>query len=68
MQAKKLEASKAKNLSSQSGLFLISKAKKSFTELRQAFIQISILNHFGPECYIQIETNASGYTIDGILN
>ncbi len=68
IQAEKLEASRAKNLSSQSGSFLTSEAKKTFTKLRQAFVEAPILNHFNPERYIQIETDISGYAIGGIFN
>ncbi len=52
IQAEKSEASRAKNFSSQSGSFLISKAKKAFTKMRQAFVEAPILNHFDPEHYI----------------
>ncbi len=63
----KAEASRAKNLS-QSGSFFISKAKKAFTELRQAFVKAPILNHFDPGRNIRIETDASSYAIGGILS
>ena len=63
--------SKFKNLSkskeSESG-FLTSGARKAFTELRQAFVKALILYHFNPECHIRIETDASGYAIDGVLS
>ncbi len=49
-------------------IFLNSKAKIAFTKLRQVFVEAPILNHFYPECYIQIETDASGYAIGGILS
>ncbi len=68
IRAEKSEASRAKNLSSQSGSFLISKARKAFTKLRQAFIKALILNHFDPEHHIQIKTDASGYVIDRNLS
>ncbi len=64
----KSEVSQAKNLSSQSGSFLTSEAKKAFTELRQAFVEAPILNHFDPERHIRIETDVSGYAISGILS
>ena len=48
--------------------FLRPKAKLVFLRLRQAFTKAPILNHFDPECYIWIETDASGYTIGGILS
>ncbi len=49
-------------------MFLTPKARKTFTKLRQAFVKAPILNHFDPECHIQIETDASGYAICGIFN
>ncbi len=64
----KFETSRAKNLSSQSRSFLTFEARKTFTELRQAFVKTPILNHFDPECHIQIETDASDYAIGGILS
>ncbi len=68
IRAKKIEASKAKNLVSQSGLFLISRAKKTFTKLEQAFVEAPILNHFDSEHHIQIEIDVSGYAIGGIFS
>ncbi len=68
IRAEKLEASWAENLSSQSGLFLNSKARKAFTKLRQAFVKAPILNHFDPERHIQIETDTSSYAIGGIFS
>ncbi len=68
IQVEKSEASWAKNLSSQSRSFLISKARKAFIELKKAFVKAPILNHFNPERHIQIEMDASGYAIDGILS
>ena len=43
--------------------FLISKDKKAFNRLRQAFTKVPTPQHFDPKCQIQIETNASGYAI-----
>ena len=43
-------------------------AKLAFSRLRQAFTKAPILHHFDPERYIRIETDASGYTIGGILS
>ncbi len=68
IRAEKSEASRAKNLSSQSKSFLTSEARKTFSKLRQAFIGAPILNHFDPKRHIRIETDASDYTIGGILN
>ena len=48
--------------------FLNPEAKLAFLRLRQAFIKTSVLHHFNPERYIQIEINASGYAIGGILS
>ena len=63
----KKKASRDKNLG-QSGLFFIANTKKTFTKLRQAFIEALILNHFDLECHIQIETDASSYVIGGIFS
>ena len=48
--------------------FLTSDAREAFNRMRQAFIEAPILRHFDPECHIRIETNASGYTIERVLN
>ncbi len=64
----KIEAFRAKNLASQLGLFFTSRARKAYTELTQAFMGASILNHFDLEYHIRIEINASGYAIGGILS
>ena len=48
--------------------FLTPEAKLAFLRLRQAFTEASILYHFDPEQYIWMETDASGYAIDGILS
>ena len=66
--AEKTEASRARNLSSQSGAFLNTDVRRTFTKLRQAFIEAPILNHFDLEHYIQIETDALGYAMGGILS
>ncbi len=68
IRAKKAEASRAKNLGIQSGLFFTSGARKAFTELRQAFVEAPILNHFDLERHIRIEMDASGYAIGGIFS
>ncbi len=64
----KTEAFRAKNFSSQIGLFLTFKARKTFTKLRQAFVEAPILNHFVAKYHIRIKTDASGYIIGGILS
>ena len=48
--------------------FLNFKAKKAFNHLKQAFMKAPILQHFDSEYYIQIEINASGYIIRGVLS
>ena len=48
--------------------FLTPSAKKAFNQLRQAFTEAPILQHFDPECHIWIETDASGYAIGGVLS
>ena len=48
--------------------FLTPKARLAFIQLRQAFVEAPILYHFNPESHIRIETNASGYTISGVLS
>ena len=48
--------------------YLTSDAKKAFDQLRQAFTKALILQHFDPEQYIQVETDASGYAIGGVLS
>ena len=65
---KKAKVSRAKNISSQSGLFFTLKTGKAFTKLKQAFVEVSILNHFDPQHHIQIEKNVFGYFIDRILS
>ena len=54
----------AKNVSN----YLTPDAKKAFDQLRQAFTEAPILQHFDPERYIRVETDASGYAIDGVLS
>ena len=48
--------------------FLIPGAKLAFTKLRQAFFKALIFHYFDPECYIWIETDASGYAIGGVTS
>ena len=57
----------SKSKKTKSGFFT-SGARKAFTKLRQAFIKALILHHFDPKCHIRVETDVSGYTIDGILS
>ena len=48
--------------------FFIPKARLAFAQLRQAFVKAPILHYFDPESHIWIETNASGYSIGGVLS
>ena len=48
--------------------FLTSKAREAFDHLKQAFTKAPILHHFDLERYNRIETNASSYTIGGVLS
>ena len=60
--------SKFKNLSKSTLDFFTPRAKLAFTELRQTFLKTLILHHFDPKRHIQIETDVSGYTIDGVFS
>ena len=44
------------------------KARLTFSQLRKAFTKALILQHFVSKCHIRIETDASGYAIDGVLS
>ena len=66
IQTKKAKTSRAKNLG-QSGTFFITNARRTFIKLRQAFIVVSILNHFDLKRHIQIKTNDLDYAIDEIF-
>ena len=48
--------------------FLTPEVQLAFSRLRRAFTKASMLHHFNPERYIQIETDVSNYTRDGILS
>ena len=48
--------------------FLTSDVRQAFTQSRQVFTEAPILQHFDPERYIQIKTDASGYAIGGVLS
>ena len=48
--------------------YLSPNAQRAFTQLRQAFTKAPILQHFDPKCHIRIETDASGYTIGGVIS
>ena len=47
--------------------YLTSATKKTFNHLRYAFTQAPILQYFDPKRYTRIETDVSGYAIDGVL-
>ena len=48
--------------------FLTPNTRRAFTQLRQAFTEALILQHFNPERYIWIKTDTSSYAIGGILS
>ncbi len=48
--------------------FLIFKTSLAFIQLKIFFTKALILYCFDLEYHIQIETDASGYTIDGVLS
>ena len=54
----------AKNVSN----YLIPNVKKAFDKLREAFTKVPILQHFDPEQYIRVETDASGHAISKVLS
>ena len=49
-------------------VFISSKASLAFTRLRKAFTKAPILHYFDPKHHILIETDASSYTIGGVLS
>ena len=48
--------------------YLTPAAKKAFNHLWYVFTQAPILQHFDAKRHIQIETDVSGYAIDGVLS
>ena len=48
--------------------YLTPDAKKAFDQLRQAFTEAPIFQHFDPKQYIRVETDASGYATSGMLS
>ena len=48
--------------------FCTPKARLAFTKLRQVFVKALIFYHFDSEYHIRIETDISGYAIDGVLS
>ena len=63
--SKSKNSSKSKKTKSS---FLTPRARKVITKLRQTFIKALILHYFDSECYIQVETDVSGYGIDAVLS
>ena len=59
--------SNSRNKKVKTGFFTL-KARLMFTQLRKAFLKALIFHYFNPECHIRNKTDASGYTIDGILS
>ena len=57
----------SKNFDGATG-YLTSGIKQNFTQLRQAFNKALIFQHFDPKCQIRIETDVSGYAINGVLS
>ncbi len=49
-------------------MFFTPRVRKTFTKLKQAFVEALILNHFDLECHIQIETDNVGYAISRIFS
>ena len=71
--AKSKKPSKSVNLTNFDAMeagpsLLTPKTRATFNRLWLAFTKAPILWHFDPECHIQIETDASGYTIGGVLS
>ena len=57
----------SKNKEAKTG-FLTPKARLTFIQLRQMFVETPIFHHFNPECHIWIETNISSYAIGSVLS
>ena len=71
--SKKLARSKSRIKSGNSNnseepMFLTSKAKEAFNQLRQAFTKAPIFQHLDPEYHIRIKTDESHYAIGGVLS
>ena len=66
--ARLLKLSRTQKLARPESGLLTANAKKAFSRLKQVFIKAPVLQHFDPEQHIRIETNASGYTIGGVLS
>lgn len=61
-------AAKLKNYINNKTRFLTFKVRIIFIQLKQIFIKAPILQYFNLKYYIWIETNASSYTINRVLN
>ena len=48
--------------------FFTSKARLTFTKLRQVFVKALILYHFDPECHIRIIMDVLGFTIGKVFS
>ena len=48
--------------------YLMPDIKRTFDQLRQAFTEALIFQHFDPEQYIQVETDASGHIFSGVMS
>ena len=73
--SKKSKNAKSKNLTfilnlgaTKELIFLTPDTRKTFNQLRLAFIQALILQHFNLECHFWIETDVLGYTIGRVLS
>ena len=44
------------------------KTRETFIQVRQAFTKAPILQYFDSKYHIRIETNESGYVIEGVLS
>ena len=62
------EALNKKLLKSKNPAFLTADARQAFTQLRQVFIEATILSHFDLERHMRIEIDVSGYAIGGVLS
>ena len=58
---------KSKNSNKATG-YLTPGVKQAFIQLRQAFTEAPILQHFDPKCHIWIETDLLGYAIGEVLS
>ena len=59
-----IDSNSAKNVNN----YLTPDAKRAFDQLLQAFTEAPIFQHFDPEKYIQVKTDAFGHVIGGVLS